>query len=33
VPDCDHFYTGHEDLVAAHVAAWLTATLKLSSPA
>ena len=33
VPDCDHFYNGHEDVVAAHVAAWLTATLKLASPA
>jgi pimeloyl-ACP methyl ester carboxylesterase len=33
VPDCDHFYNGHEDVVAAHVAAWLTATFKLPSPA
>jgi pimeloyl-ACP methyl ester carboxylesterase len=29
VPDCDHFYNGCEDVVAAHVASWLAATLKL----
>jgi hypothetical protein len=30
VPECDHFYNGCEDVVAAHVANWLTTTLKLS---
>jgi pimeloyl-ACP methyl ester carboxylesterase len=31
VPNCDHFYNGNEDIVADHVATWLTATLKLKA--
>jgi hypothetical protein len=30
VPDCDHFYNGCEDKVAAKVSAWLAQTLKLA---
>ena len=29
VPDCDHFYVGREDAVAATVSAWLARTLRL----
>ena len=29
VPDCDHFYNGREDVVAAHVAVFLAQTLGL----
>jgi pimeloyl-ACP methyl ester carboxylesterase len=31
VPDCDHFYRGREDEVAARVASWLAHTLKLTA--
>jgi pimeloyl-ACP methyl ester carboxylesterase len=30
VPDCDHFYRGREDEIAARVAAWLANTLRLA---
>jgi alpha/beta superfamily hydrolase len=29
VPDCNHFYTGREEAVAAAVCGWLGRTLKL----
>jgi hypothetical protein len=29
VPNCDHFYNGCEDIVANHVAGFLTQTLEL----
>ena len=29
VPNCDHFYNGCENVVAAHVARWLQTTLRL----
>ncbi len=31
VADCDHFYNGREDAVAALVAKWLARTLKLGA--
>ena len=31
VPNCDHFYNGREDVVAALVAKWLTQNLKLGA--